>query len=182
MVGKVSYKLRALKKKRFLRAFKKYGVIGPACEYADVCRDTVSRWRKKDLDFAKAMQNAFEFAVDEAEAELRKRGLHGWDEPVLYKGEPIFKRDPTTGDYLLDDDFNPIPYTINKRSDRLLEVYTRSHRPQYKERSEVALTGPTGGPVEGNITVTFVDSNGEGKPVGTSEDDDGEHSDTWGLS
>ncbi len=148
--------LRDAKKDKFVEAFAKTGVIQPACDAAGIGRTTYKRWCKDDEDFAGACQEAYQCAVDEAEVELRARGVHGTEEPVLYKGEPIWRRDATTGELQLDDDFNPIPFTIKRKSDRLLEVYTRTHRPQYKEKSEITLTGPGGGPVQSAVTVKYV--------------------------
>lgn len=148
--------LTAAKKEKFLEAYAKVGVIGAACKSADICRRTYYEWRDADKAFAQLADDAFQEAVDEAELELRRRGVDGVEEPVLHKGVPVWRRDPATGELLLDDDFEPIPFTTTRHSDRLLEVYTRSHRPIYKERSEVALTGVDGGPVDHEITVRFV--------------------------
>ncbi len=147
--------LQDARKVRFLRTYSKCGVIGPACKTASISRTTYLRWRKVDDEFDEACDDAFDEAVDEAEYELRERGINGTEEPVLYKGTPVWKRDPGTGAVLLDDDFNPIPFTIHRKSDRLLEVYTRTHRPQYREKSEVSLTGRNGGPLE-VVTVQYI--------------------------
>lgn len=148
--------LQAAKKAKFVEAFAACGVIQPALDAADIGRTTYKRWRTDDEDFAEACQDAYETAVDRAEVELRRRGVEGFEEPVLFKGSPVWKMDPGTGERLLDADFNPVPYTITRYSDRLLEVYTRSHRSQYKERSEVAITGPNGGAVKHDIKVQYV--------------------------
>lgn len=162
-------RVRAAKKGKFLEAYRAHGVIGPACSVAGIGRTTFKRWRQEDEEFAAAVQDAYDDAVDAGEAELRARGVVGVDEPVLYKGEPVWRRDPQTGELLLDDDFEPIPFTINRRSDRLLEVYVRSHRPQYKERTEVSMTGPDGGPVKQDVTVRYVLP--DGRTVGDYDGD-----------
>lgn len=155
--------LRAAKKLKFLEVYAKCGIVQPACTAAGIGRTTYKRWRygegeehQPDPDFVIACQDAYEAAVDEGEMELRERGIHGTEEPVLFRGEPVWKRDPNTGDVLLDDNFNAVPFTIRRRSDRLLELYTKAHRPQYKEKSEVALTGADGGAVKTEHTVTYV--------------------------
>jgi len=150
---------------RFLEEFARCGVIGPCCRVVGIGRTTYLRWRKADGDFDEACDHAFQSAVDDAEMELRERGINGTEEPVLYKGEPVWRRDPVTAAVLLDDDFNPIPFTIRRKSDRLLEVYTRTHRPEYRERSEVALTGKNGIPLPSAITVNYV------LPEGRTEED-----------
>lgn len=153
--------LVAARRMKFLSAYAECGVIGPACDVAGVDRSTYKRWRKSDAGFSDACDDAFQSAVDAAELELRTRAVGGVEEVVLYRGEPVFRRDPHTGQVLLDDDFDPIPFTIHRKSDRLLEVYVRSHRPVYKERTEVALTGGNGGPVETGITIRYVMPDGQ---------------------
>ena len=149
-------RIRAVQKEVFLKSYAKHGVIGPAADNAGVARSNIAAWKNNDEEFAKACENAFQEAVDLAELELRKRGVEGFDEPVLYKGEPVWKRDPHTGDLLLDEDFMPIPFTIPRKSDRLLEVYLRSHRTIYKERTEVAITNPDGSAMAPTRRVEYV--------------------------
>ena len=151
--------LRDARKVKFLEAYAKCGVIQPAITAAGISRSCYKTWRKNDEDFDQACGDAYEAAVDAAEVELRKRGVEGYDEPVLYKGEVIWQRHPDTGALLLDDDFNPIPFTRPVKSDHLLEVYTRSHRQRYKQ--SVQITGAEGGPIEQDFTVTFVMPDGK---------------------
>ena len=150
------------KKEEFLKAYAECAVLAPALKAVGATRADLREWRK-DAEFESRLGESYEDAIDDAEFELRRRGVHGWEEPVLYKGEPVWRRDPDTGDLLLDDNFEPIPFTVRKHSDKLLEVYLRSHRTAYKERSEVAITGPQGGRVEQDITVRYVLPEGKAK-------------------
>jgi hypothetical protein len=159
--------LRPARKAAFVSALKAHGVITIAADAVGIPRATINNWRTKDPEFAEACEDAYQQAVDVAEMELRRRGVEGWEEPILYRGEPIWQRDPVTGELVLDNDFNPMPFTIPRKSDRLLEVYTRSHRPIYKEKTEVALTGAGGGPVQNEIIVQYVMP--DGKSVGDYE-------------
>lgn len=157
IMPKVQYneQMRAVRKENFLADYCKHGVIGPASKVAGVSRTTILDWRRDDKEFDTACEDAFQCAVDIAEKELRRRGVEGSEEIVLYKGEVVWRKDPKTGALLLDDDFNPMPMVIQKSHDRLLEVYTRSHRPIYKERHEVAVTGADGAAFPG-IVVEYV--------------------------
>lgn len=152
------------KQKLFLEAYRECGVVGTACRVAGVNRRTFYEWCDRDPAFKIMANEAYQDAVDAAEVELRRRAIHGVKEPVLYKGQPVFERHPDTGELILDEDGKPKVFSIQRTSDRLLEVYTRTHRPQYKEKSEVALTGPNGGPVESRVVFNIVKSNGDGKP------------------
>lgn len=141
----------------FLLEYAQCGVVGPALRAVGATRADLRCWRKEDK-FRERLQEAHDDAVDEAEAELRSRAVEGWDEPVLYKGEPVWARNPDTGSILMNENFEPVPFTVRKHSDRLLEVYVQSHIPEYRPKSEVALTGPRGGPIEEkrDITVRYM--------------------------
>ena len=156
MTQLVNENLTAKRKAKFLEAFALTGVIRTGCEASGVSRSAYKYWRKSDEDFAEACVEAYENAVDGSEIELRKRGIEGVEDVVLFKGEPVWRRNPD-GSLELDDDFDPVPFTRFTRSDRLLEVYTRSHRPIYKEKTEIAVTGADGGPLRSTIRIEFVD-------------------------
>lgn len=157
--------LTAARKAKFLEAYALTGNIGAACDAAGVSRSAYKHWRKSDEVFAAACADAHDVAVDVGELELRKRGVVGTEEVVVGRdGLPVWRRNPD-GSLLLDDDFEPMPYTRFTRSDRLLEVYVRSHRPVYKEKTEVALTGADGGPLKSTIKIEFVDPKKEDDPL-----------------
>ena len=153
--------LRDTRKAKFLEAYKMTGVIQPAIDAAGISRASYRKYRKDDKVFHQDCFDAYDAAVDEAEVELRKRGIEGYDDPVMYKGEQTWCRNPDSGDLLLDDDFNPIPFTRPIKSDYLLNIYTRSHRPIYKEKTEIAITGPGGGSIEHDFQITFIMPDGK---------------------
>ncbi len=143
------------RKTKFLEQYALTGVIQPACDVADISRSTYKDWRHKDPDFDAACDDAFQAAVDDAEGVLRRRGVEGIEEVVLYKGEPIWRRDPATLELLLDDEFNPVPFTRLVHNDKLLETYVKAHRPVYREKSGLELTGKDGASLP-PVTVTYV--------------------------
>lgn len=157
-----------MRRAAFLREYAQHGVASPALRVACATRGDLRRWRE-DAAFEEALAEAHADAVDAAEHELRTRAVEGWEEVVTYRGEPVWRRDPDSGDVVLGDDFEPVPFTVRRRSDRLLEFYIKAHRTEYKERSELAITGPKGGPVKSDITVRYVLPDGK-----TEEDYDGE--------
>jgi hypothetical protein len=164
MPKKISEYRKKKLKKLFIDVYRTHGVLGRAALTIGVSRQLVHEWRKEDPAFEQAVIEAYEDAVDEAEVELRKRAIDGVEEPLLYKGQPIYKRDPETSEIICDANGQPIVLTVPRRSDRLLEVYTRTHRPQYKDKSEVSVTGPGGGALDSRILIEFVKSNGDGLP------------------
>ena len=73
--------------------------------------------------------------MDAVEAEIRRRGVEGWDEPVFQGGKRVG--------------------VIRRYSDRMLEILAKAHRPKFRENTRVEVSGPAGGPVQ--ATVTMVD-------------------------
>lgn len=133
---------------RFLQSYAKEGVIAPALKAAGIDRITLAEWRL-DEDFEAAMVMALEDAVDTAEVEMRHRAIHGTVRILFHQGVPIWKRDPSTGEVILDDNFDPIAYTENERSDSLLLAYMKANRSKYRDNGKTALehTGAGGAPL-----------------------------------
>ena len=77
-----------LKKRRFLERYAETASIALASCHAGVSRRTHLNWRKRDRRFEAACQEALEIAIDEIEAEARRRANDGVLEPVYYGGKP----------------------------------------------------------------------------------------------
>ena len=164
----------------FLEALRHYPVVAQACEAAHIERSTAYRAREADKTFAQLWEEAIEVGIDRAEAEMFRRAVDGWLEPMTSGGAPIYQveRDPATGhpvmveeEYttfdinnnpkinkrmvqrlLLGPDGQPIPLTVRKRSDQLLQTIVKGRRRAlYAERVE--QTGANGGPTQSQIVV-----------------------------
>lgn len=133
-------KFLASQKAAFLLAFSEIGIIGEACEVAGVSRAEVSLWKKDDEAFALAYRDAEDQAADSLEKEAHRRAVTGWHEPVFYKGEITYLRDPD-GKLELDDEFNPIPVTVLKKSDRMLERMLEARHPKYGRKGGPGASG-----------------------------------------
>ncbi len=145
------------RKTKFLEGYVTTGIIQTGLDAADVSRSSYKYWREKDPDFVAACDDAYQAAVDAGELELRTRAVDGVEEIMTYKGEPIWRHNPETLELVLDDDFEPVPFTVFKRSDKLLEVYVKGHRQNYRDKQSVEVTGAGGGAIETRIIVEFVD-------------------------
>lgn len=159
----------------FLEALRQVPVVARACEAAGIDRPTAYRRRQADKDFAEAWDDALETGVDRAEAEAFRRGMVGFEEPVIHQGvltylyerdargdviydtvqreEPDLEkggmrvRDVRVPRLLLDARGQPVPLTIRKHSDALLSLVLKGRRKSvYADRTE--LTGANGGPVQ----------------------------------
>lgn len=142
----------------FIKGYGKRGVIVDGLRAAMIGRSTYVVWMRDDEQFADEAAAALEDSIDEAEGELRTRGVEGDEVPVLYKGEPVWKRN-VDGSLVLDDNFEPIPYTENRKSDKLLEVYVKANRAKYRDQGKISteLLGPDGKALPPpDIKVSFV--------------------------
>lgn len=142
----------------FLAALRQRPVVQFACDAVGIERSTAYRRRDADKDFAKAWDDALEAGIDAAEAEAFRRGLHGYEEPVIDKGRLAYRYERYEEQVEMDDgstvtrerfrpvlDANgqPVPLTVRKHSDALLALVLKARRAAYRvERTEV--TSPDG--------------------------------------
>lgn len=155
--------IREAKKRALVAALSMTGVISHACSAAGVSHTTYRRWRDDDDDFAEACQEAFAIAADAIELEARRRAMDGHEEPVVHMGHQTFCLN-ADGTLKLDGNFDPIPFVVHRKSDRLLEIMLKAKKPAFRDKSDLTLLGPDGGPIRSSVTVEFV------KPEPKAED------------
>jgi len=110
---------------RFLSLLRQTGNVSAAAEHCGVSRSGAYALRAADTEFRAAWDDAIESALDDLEAELRRRAIEGTEKPVFYGGE-------TVG-------------TIRSYSDSLAMFLLRSRRPHvFGERGEGLTDGPRG--------------------------------------
>jgi len=118
------------KKAIYIEALREKGIQREAAERAGIRRNLALDWKKQDAVFAEACEEALEDAVDRIEQEMQRRGIDGFERPIIYKGV-------ITGHY-------------KEYSDALLITLAKGMRPQrYKDRTE--HTTPKGQPLEVNV-------------------------------
>lgn len=151
----------------FLDQLTASGNVSQSARLAGVNSTTVYGLRKGDGDFAAAWDQALEDASDDLEAEARRRGVQGVQEPVVYQGQltPVWQRNadgtPVMESYIvtdadgvetlhkrplqaLDPDGQPLWLTVTKYSDPLLALLLKGRRKKvFADRTE--LTGADGG-------------------------------------
>lgn len=144
-------------KPAYLAALRELPVLKHACEAVGIDRTTAWRTRKDDEAFAEAEREAMEEGVDRAEAEAFRRGVVGFEEPVIDKGRVAYRYERYEVEdidghksehwrMVLDDKGQPIPLTVRKHSDAMLGLVLKGRRKKvYADRTE--LTGPEGAPV-----------------------------------
>ena len=113
----------------FLRVLADSCNVSCAARAAGISRNTAYEHRKSDPAFAGAWDEAEQIAADALEAEARRRGVKGYDRPVIHKGK--------------------IVDTYKEYSDRMLELLLKAHRPEkFREKVRNELTGKDGGPIK----------------------------------
>lgn len=140
-------------KPAFLAALREMPIVRHACEAVQINRTTAWRAREADEEFAAAWDEALEEGIDRAEQAAFTRGVDGWHEPVIDKGrlayayERIVDEDgKETYRPLLDANGQPVPLTVKKHSDGLLQFVLKGRRRNtYGDKTE--LTGAGGGPL-----------------------------------
>ena len=137
----------------FLAALRHRPVLTHACQVVGIDRSTAFRRRQTDKAFADAVQDAMAEGVDRAEMAAFERGVDGYHEPVIYKGQlcftPLLDRD---GQVVMRDEAPVmVPLTVRKHSDQMLALVLQGRRKEvYATRTEI--TGAEGGPLQTNDT------------------------------
>lgn len=133
----------------FLAALRRMPIVQHACNAVGIERCTAYRARQADKDFAQRWEEAMEAGIDLAEAEAFRRGVFGFEEPVVYQGKmshvPLLDADGA----IVEKDGEPVlvPLTIRKHSDAMLALVLKGRRKKvYAERTE--LTGADGEPLQ----------------------------------
>lgn len=113
--------------KAFLLILAESGIVTTACEAVDIDRATAYRRREADPDFAAAWDRALDDAADRLEAEVRRRAVEGWDEPVF--GRVAKDQDGQIG-------------LVRKYSDSLAALLLKGAKPEkYRDRQQVEHSG-----------------------------------------
>jgi hypothetical protein len=116
----------------FLAALRRVGVVGAACEAADVARSTVYARRSSDPEFAHKWRDAQDDAADHAEAEALRRAIEGDRQPVLHNGKVVFIWTDARGNLVPEGTAGAAmgPLMKTSRSDLLLIFVLKALRPE----------------------------------------------------
>lgn len=168
----------------FLTHIRTHGLEASAAEAAGVSLRAVKKYMREDADFADAVEEAIERAIDRDEAEARRRAVEGVEEPVIYQGHPTYLYED-----VLDEDGNlvhnesGIPQrrpvlnedgthkilTVKKYSDALLALRLKGRRRRiYGDKTEIS--GPNGGPIEVQVKQFPLPAPEQGKIIDITPD------------
>ena len=99
----------------FLAAYEETANVLMAAERAEIDRTLVYYWLEHDEQFGFTYNLADKAANMRIEAEIRRRAIEGWDEPLISAGKRLG--------------------TVRKYSDVLLMFYAKRRMPEYRDKS-----------------------------------------------
>ena len=142
MQRKLTRKFRHPKKRAFLVAFAKVGVIGKAAEIARIHRSMHHHWMKTDPDYPDLFHQAEEEAIEILEMEAKRRAVEGINDPIIYQGAISGSWVDKEGRQVAKDTPGStlIPLTVKRYSDNLLMFILKAANPQ-KYRDNVHIDG-----------------------------------------
>lgn len=106
----------------FLAHLRKTGNVTEAADRVGISASTAYHHRQTDPAFGREWQAAIEGCVDDAEAELLRRGMEGVEEPVFYKGDVVG--------------------FVTRKSDSNLQFFLKGRRRHvYGDKTQVDLRG-----------------------------------------
>lgn len=97
----------------FLEYLMDHGDITQACRQADLSPKSMRKFRREHPKAEAAFKEALDIGTDQIEAELHRRAVTGYLEPVFYKGRRV--------------------NTVRRKSDILLMFLLKKRRPEYRD-------------------------------------------------
>lgn len=111
-------KFDADRKHRFLMLYRLTGQLQRAARECGIAPSTVRTHLQDDIDFRNAVDEAYGDFKELVEAEVMRRAIMGWDEPVYQQGV--------------------LAGSVRKYDSRLLELLAKRHIPEFKEKFEIS--------------------------------------------
>lgn len=151
---------RAAAQETFLVAFARSANVSQSAKRAHISRDTVYEWLARDEPFRTRYEHADADAQDVLRKEAFRRAVVGVNEPLtngqglIYEMEVVLGKD---GEPALDDRGRPKLRrgkiaTVKKYSDGLLQTMLKARVPEYRDKKQVEVSGPNGGPIATQVT------------------------------
>lgn len=108
-------------KDTYIAELARTGIVGMALRAANVDRTTLLVWQEHDETFSMRTRMAMKEADDNIRSEIRRRAVEGVIKPIYYKGKMVD--------------------SIREYSDALLHTLAKSRMPEFREKSEVSVSG-----------------------------------------
>ena len=112
---------------KFIASFAENANVSLACKEANISRNTIYEWQEHDETFSMRFKVAEQEANDVIRAELFRRGVTGYEKPVVSMGKVVY--DKETGERL----------TENVYSDNLLALLAKSRMPEFRDKQTIDM-------------------------------------------
>ncbi len=137
-------KLRIAKKKAFLEALLRIGLVKNACVAVGVSASTVYRWMEEDPEgFGKEVERVNAIINLDIDDSFIKRGVHGVKSQMFYKGKPVMTPKLNENDEeVKGEDGEPVMVAVFETvySDTCLLAAAKSRMPdKYADRSKAQV-------------------------------------------
>jgi hypothetical protein len=132
----------------FLAAIEQFPHIGLAAKAVKIARSTHYRALKDVPDYGAQFAESWAIGVGRIRDAAIKRAVLGFEEPVIYKGEYQWFRDPKTKKKRL--------VTVTKFPERLMMKVLGAEIPDVYNKGRIEHSGPNGGPIQASIEVRFI--------------------------
>jgi len=142
----------------FFNEYIKHGILTKACRIVGINPRTVYDAVKLHPKFADAMAVARRIAIERLEEEAHRRAVEGVAEPVFYQGEEVG--------------------TVQRYSDRLLELLLEANKPTKFGREKRSGGTPSGGEGGGGPAVqVIIQQFGDGKTLAVIQNNQAKEND-----
>jgi len=111
---------------KFLASFAVNANVSASCKIASITRTTVYEWQEHDEQFSMRYKAAEQEANDVIRAELFRRGVEGYDKPVVSMGRVVYGSDG-------------YPLTEKVYSDNLLSLLAKARMPEFKDKQQIDM-------------------------------------------
>jgi hypothetical protein len=143
--------------RKFLKYYARCGVITQAAEEAGLTRAAHYHWLELDAsgEYQAAFEQADREACDVIEAELRRRAIDGFAEPVIHQGKLAGTWVDSNGLPCAEDAEGArfIPLTVIKKSDALLSQLAKAKLSAFRDTSKVQLDAKVDQNIAGQVQV-----------------------------
>ncbi len=111
---------RREKQDAFLALFGMEANVTAAAQELGLDRDTIYDWKQRYTDFAQRFAAAEQEANDHIDHEIYRRGVLGWEEPLVSAGKFVCM--------------------VTKYSDAMLTLLAKSRMPKYREKQHIDVS------------------------------------------
>lgn len=111
---------------KFLASFAENANVSLSCKIANISRTIVYEWQEHDEIFSMRYKIAEQEANDVIRAEIYRRGVEGYEKPVVSMGKVVY---------------GPEGYPLTEKvySDNLLSLLAKARMPEFKDKQQIDM-------------------------------------------